>query len=207
MGAKNDDLEAVRLLAETLDPFPAEDRERIIRWARERVGMAPAAVTGGRAPSESPPAAEPLNYAPAVPATSPSADIKSFVNEKLPKSDVHFAATVAYYHQFVAPAGQRKDSITKEDLVEACRQVPRKRPKRPAQVLVNAYQDGILDRGGAGHYKLNSVGENLVAMALPGTSAETTAKRKAGQKRGPKRSERKGSKGKAGRKKGARKGR
>jgi hypothetical protein len=60
-----------------------------------------------------------------------SADIKSFVTQKAPKSDVHFAATVAYYHQFIAPAGQRKDSITKEDLVEACRQVPRKRPTRP----------------------------------------------------------------------------
>ena len=92
------------------------------------------------------------------------------MNEKAPKSDVHFAATVAYYYQFKAPENQRKDSITKEDLVEACRQVDRKRPKGPAQVLVNAYHDGLFDRGGKGSYKLNSVGENLVAMALPGTN-------------------------------------
>jgi hypothetical protein len=35
---------------------------------------------------------------------------------------------------------------------------------------VNAYRDGLFDRGGKGSYKLNSVGENLVAMALPGTN-------------------------------------
>jgi hypothetical protein len=176
MSSKPDDLEAVRSVADTLQPFSNDDRERIIRWAREKLGMVsgPLSVVRPVAPAE-----------PAEGSASPaetaagSADIKSFVTQKAPKSDVHFAATVAYYHQFIAPAGQRKDSITKEDLVEACRQVPRKRPTRPAQVLVNAYHDGVLDRGGTGHYKLNSVGENLVAMALPGTSEMgRSAKRK-----------------------------
>jgi hypothetical protein len=65
-------------------------------------------------------------------------------------------------------------------------------------VLVNAYQDGVLDRGRTGHYKLNSVGENLVAMALPGTAeAGKSPTKKAANGR------RKGS----GRKKGVRKGR
>lgn len=39
MSAKTNDLEAVRLLADTLQPFTSKDRERIIRWARERLGM------------------------------------------------------------------------------------------------------------------------------------------------------------------------
>ena len=39
MSAKTDDLKAVRLLADTLQPFAGEDRERIIRWAREKLGM------------------------------------------------------------------------------------------------------------------------------------------------------------------------
>jgi hypothetical protein len=39
MSSKPDDLEAVRLLADTLQPFPSEDRERIIRWAREKLGL------------------------------------------------------------------------------------------------------------------------------------------------------------------------
>jgi hypothetical protein len=39
MSSKPDDLEAVRSLADTLQPFASEDRERIIRWAREKLGM------------------------------------------------------------------------------------------------------------------------------------------------------------------------
>jgi hypothetical protein len=39
MTSKVDDLEAVRVLAETLHPFTSDDRERIIRWAREKLGM------------------------------------------------------------------------------------------------------------------------------------------------------------------------
>lgn len=137
MSAKTDDLEAVRLLADTLQPFTGEERERIIRWARERLGMVPTAAPSGATPAEPSPIETPGKPAATQPAAN-GADIKSFVTQKAPKSDVHFAATVAYYHHFMAPTGQRKDSITKEDLVEACRQVPRKRPKRPAQVLVNA---------------------------------------------------------------------
>jgi hypothetical protein len=78
------------------------------------------------------------------------------------------AAVVAYYHHFEAPLSDRKDSIGKEDLVDACRKSDRARPKRPEQVLVNAYHAGLFDRAGkAGQYRLNSVGENLVAMVLP----------------------------------------
>ena len=177
MSGKTDDLEAVRVLADTLQPFAVEDRERIIRWARERLGMATTAPMAAALPPTG--ALETPATVAGIQGAATGSDIKSFVTQKAPKSDVHFAATVAFYHQFIAPAGQRKDSITKEDLVEACRQVPRKRPKRPAQALVNAYQDGVLDRGRTGHYKLNSVGENLVAMVLPGTAngSEGTNKR------------------------------
>ena len=175
MSTSTDDLEAVRLIAETLQPFSAEDRERILRWAREKVGMT--AVPGG-VPTTLP-AETAATTASTTPATIPPSDIKTFVNQKAPKSDMHFVGTVAYYHQFVAPNDQRKDSITKDDLVEACRQVPRKRPKRPDQVLVNAYHGGVLDRAGKGRYKLNSVGENLVAMVLPGTSEPTAERKKA----------------------------
>jgi len=39
MSSKPDDLEAVRSIADTLQPFANDDRERIIRWAREKLGM------------------------------------------------------------------------------------------------------------------------------------------------------------------------
>jgi hypothetical protein len=195
MSAKVDDLEAVRVLAETLQPFTSDDRERIIRWAREKLGM-----TAGVAPALGPrPEVSGDTPRDATVAVSQGVvDIKTFVTEKAPKSDVHFAATVAYFYQFKAPESQRKDSIVKEDLVKACREVQRKQPKVPAQVLVNAYRDGLFDRGGKGSYKLNSVGENLVAMALPGTNDTAKA---------PKRARKAASRKAQPKKKGARKGR
>ena len=195
MTVKIDDLEAVRILAETLQPFTSDDRERIIRWAREKLGMTTSAANALRSRAET------TTDAPrdgVVTGSQDAVDIKKFVTEKAPKSDVHFAATVAYFYQFKSPENQRKDSITREDLVEACRQVDRKRPKVPAQVLVNAYRDGLFDRGGKGSYKLNSVGENLVAMALPGTN---------GAAKTPKRTRKSGPAKGTGKKKGARKGR
>ena len=167
-GKTTDDFEAVRIVVETLGAFKGEDRERILRWAREKLGMT------GAVQSQPPPAAAVPALAPpsavgsvsGAAAAAPS-DIRSFVGQKSPRTDIHFAATVAYYHQFVAPELARKGSIGKEDLVDACRKVDRKRPASSAQVLVNAYQDGLLDRAEKGQYKLNSVGENLVAMVLP----------------------------------------
>ena len=164
MTTKPDDLEAVRTIADTLQPFENPERDRILRWVREKLGMqqpAPHAVPSGGTPV--PPLPPAKSHEQEVPQ-----DISSFVANKAPTSDVHFAATVAYYYQFVAPPNARKDAITPQDLVDACRQASRKRPKRPAQVLVNAYHDGLLDRGERGQYRLNSVGENLVAMVLPG---------------------------------------
>jgi hypothetical protein len=89
------------------------------------------------------------------------------VEKKIPSSDTQFAATVAYYYRFEAPAHLRKESITSEELQEACRQVGRDRLPKPAQTLVNAHHQGLLDRGERGAYIINTVGENLVAMALP----------------------------------------
>jgi hypothetical protein len=168
MTTKPDDLEAVRTIAEKLEPFDELERERILRWVREKLGMLPPI-----APADS---AVPPVISPTPTQREAGQDISSFIANKAPVSDVHFAATVAYYYQFVAPPKERKNAITREDLVDACRKAPRNRPKRPAQVLVNAYHDGFLDRGERGQYSLNSVGENLVAMVLPGGRKATVQK-------------------------------
>ena len=163
-----DDLRAVREVVDTLQPFTRDDRERIIRWAREKLGMSIPAP-GATGQSAHPPPITAAQALEAQSATAPTgADIRTFVSQKNPGSDTHFAATVAYYYQFMAPELARRNAISKDDLVDACRKVDRKRPAKPAQVLVNAYHDGILDRAEKGQYRLNSVGENLVAMVLPG---------------------------------------
>jgi hypothetical protein len=102
------------------------------------------------------------------------ADIKSFVDSKRPKSDVQFAAVVAYYYRFEAPVESRKDSVDAQALQEAARLAGRRRPPKPLATLNNAKNLGYLDSSERGQFRINSVGENLVAMTLPGGQAERT---------------------------------
>jgi hypothetical protein len=111
--------------------------------------------------------------APVPPATK--RNLRSFIAEKAPASDTHFATAVAYYYQFEAPESERKNAITASDLTEACRLADRARLQYPGQTLRNAMRDGLLDRADRGAFKVNAVGENLVAMALP-TEIPRTAK-------------------------------
>ena len=100
---------------------------------------------------------------------------------KSPKSDQQFAAAVAYFYRFEAPPDQRRDSIDSDALQEAARLVGRKRLGKPLATLNNAKAAGYLDSGSRGEFSINSVGENLVAMALPTGGAAA-----AGQARKPK---------------------
>jgi len=158
-GTKPDDFEAVRMVVAALEGFDAKDQERILRWAREKVGL--------RVPSHSEEAAAATIISEARAASGVPPDIRSFVDLKKPRSDIQFAATVAYYYRFDAPESQRKASITAADLQDATRKTGRDRLKRPDQTLVNAHTQGYLDRAEKGAYAINTVGENLVAMALP----------------------------------------
>ena len=88
--------------------------------------------------------------------------------------DVQFAAAVAYYYRFEAPQAKRKDAINKDDLQEATRKATRDRFGNPLKTLQNAHQLGRLDKGSEkATFTINSVGENLVAMTLPGDSTNS----------------------------------
>lgn len=170
MSQQKDDLEAVRKVADALEGFDPKDQERIIRWAREKIGLSVTLVSPQVPPSPSAPALgrAPQAATPPSPATS-AKDLKTFVTEKRPKSDVHFAATVAYYYRFEAPENHRKGEINGDDLQEACRLVGRERFKNPGQTVRNAHTLGLLDKAEQpGFFAINSVGENLVAVTLPG---------------------------------------
>lgn len=174
-----DDFEAVRSIVEALTPFEPKDQERIIRWAREKVGLTVqqdsripiAPVSSGSQAGSAPPFAEVR-----------SKDIRSFIENKSPQSDNQFAAAVAYYHRFEAPESERKTTIGSDDLQEATRQAGRARLNSPGQTLLNAHGQGYFDKAERGRYALNTVGENLVAMALPQGPAKS-ARPAAGAKR------------------------
>jgi hypothetical protein len=169
-----DDLEAVRQLVATLEPFAIPERERIIRWAREKLGMAAASPTDQPTPSSqhSPPV-PPHPAGGPLTSSTPATDLKTFVATKKPKNDTQLVATIAYFYKFTATEAERKDAISSADLLDACRKADYRRPSRPAQTLINAFKAGVVDKAGTGSYKINSVGENLVAMVLPGDSDES----------------------------------
>jgi hypothetical protein len=111
-------------------------------------------------------------------------DLKTFVDSKNPKSTQQLAVVVAYYYRFEASPNDRKDTINKNDLNDAIRLTGRRRTPRPDTVLSNSFSAGYFDRPGeAGQYAINAVGENLVAMALPGDNGKVIRKPKKKSKR------------------------
>ncbi len=173
--SKKDDLEAVRSILDTMKGFGPEEQERIFRWVAEKLGI-PQHVTSTAQILRLP---QPHVGAAASPPGGAS-DIRTFVAEKKPRSDIQFAAVVAYYYRFEAPPAERKEAINKEDLQEATRKAGRERFANPRMTLFNAHTLGLLDKGAEkATFTINSVGENLVAMTLPdGSSAAKPPKKR-----------------------------
>ena len=172
--AKSDFMAAQEIKA-ILAGRDATEQERIIRWVGESLGLtlhlrakpAPHHAHGDNV--ESPPADAGADSRVDADEPRKPQDIKSFVQSKQPKSDMQFVAVVAYYHRFLATP--RKEFVTTDDIQEGGRQSGRGVFSAPRQPLNNAVAQGYLDRGtAAGEFRLNAVGENLVAMTLPGGS-------------------------------------
>jgi hypothetical protein len=187
-----EDFDTAKAVFEKLKDVPAERRRRILTWVAEGLGV----VLQAAAPAHvAPPVVTP--HGPLTP-TMPSSlglatDIKTFVATKAPKSDVQFAATVAYYYRFEASAASRRETINGDTLQEAARLAGRNRLGNPRVTLNNAKSLGYLDSNSPGEFSINSVGENLVAMTLPGTpEGGGKAKRPKRAKRAKKKSGRKG---------------
>ncbi len=157
-----DEFDILRNIVQQLKGLPKEDQVQVIKWACEKLGIteSDASVT------------PPTNFGipPAVSSSQnpgvTSTNIKSFVEEKSPQSDMHFAVVVTYFYRFLAL--EKKEAITSEDLQEATRLAGRARLTRPSKTLSNAVFAGLLDSAGRGLWKINTVGENLVAIVLPG---------------------------------------
>lgn len=167
------DFEIASAVASLLKDLEKEKQTRILRWVAESIGVVIAADarTSEDVKLRDSGAGLNLNSPPGS-----STDIKSFVALKDPKSDNQFAATVAYYYRFEAPANLRSDSISSEALQEATRLAGRNRLGDPGKTLRNAKDQGYLDLAERGSYKINTVGENLVAMTLPGQGRATPTK-------------------------------
>ncbi len=171
-------------IAKILENYQKEDQKRILRLIMEGLTLRVPSQGNTETQEAGPDTTSQQNSGSAIPK-----DIKSFVLEKNPKSDQQFAAVAAYFYRFVAPEDSREEAITSEILQTAGRHARGFAFKKPSVTLNNAVNAGYLDKAGRGRFKINAVGENLVAMTLPGVKQERSdtptrrkpSKRKAGK--------------------------
>lgn len=186
--AQTDDFDIGKAIFDQLKDLPPERQQRVLRWVAEGLGVVPQAavaqpfqIAGVQNPPQAPHSGQP--------GTTSNTDIKTFIATKAPKSDQQFAAAVAYYYRFEAPPAERRESIDGDLLQEATRLSGRSRLSSPRNTLNNAKGAGYLDSTAPGVFTINSVGENLVAMTLPGggeATARHTKKQKAKKKKAKK---------------------
>lgn len=176
-----DDLDAVKVLVEALEKFNDGERDRIIRWACEKLGAKNVILNLPEIKGIQRPDTE---NGVSLQTSRSSTDIKSFVLEKKPVNDAQFVAVISYYYKFEAPDELKKDLIASEDLNEAARLADWTRFTKPAATLNNVYsKSGFLDKADYGKYKLNTVGENLVAMVLPNEDGARSVKKSKNKKK------------------------
>jgi hypothetical protein len=175
MARTNDDLDAVRTIADVLKPFDPVLQRRILRWAAEKLNL-PWPVAG-EAASASSERALPAVVAGARPGSAASTwlgpGLKAFVAAKRPRNDTEFAATAAYYAQRAAPAAARAAGIRANDLVAAFAATGRRQAPVPGQTLRNARSAGVLASKVPGIFSISRAGEHLVTKTLPRDDAAT----------------------------------
>ena len=180
MAQSDSDFDAAKAVTEQLKGMEKARQQRILRWVVESLsldlGTAPATerrmaeTTASRAGTSQ-------EEAQLLHRHQRPANIKSFVDSKRPKNDVQFTTVVAYYYRFEASPENQKNTIDAEVLQQAARDTGRRRTPRPLITLNNAKKLGYLDSAERGQYRINSIGENLVAMTLPGTEPARTRKK------------------------------
>jgi hypothetical protein len=180
------DFDAAKAISDILKDMEKERQQRVLRWVAESLDIALHVKTGVLHETITGTAGSAVG-ATALPTYAPDGrptDVKSFVESKNPKNDIQFATVIAYYYRFEAPADDRLNTISADVLQNATRLAGRTRFANPLNTLNNAKKQGYLDASDRGAYGINSVGENLVAMTLPGST--NSAKPKPRPKQRPK---------------------
>jgi len=116
---------------------------------------------------------------------TPPSHIKDLKSQKKPRSANEMSAIVAYYLSNLAPADKRKATINPKDIETYFKIAEFPLPEQVRATLPNAKNAGYFDSAGAGEYKLNAVGHNLVAHSMPrGSGSEgKPKKRRSGRSR------------------------
>lgn len=179
------ELKAIEQVMQALNSLEQAARERVVNYVFQRLGLA---VPGSRTPLTIESPTVPVMLTPAATQSIPAADvsvrdIRSFKMAKNPKSDNEMAALVAYYLKYLAPSDERKDTIATSDIEKYFVQANYPLPNKPQYTLANAKNAGYFDSAERGFFKLNPVGNNLVAHGLGKGGVEPTSRRSGTAKR------------------------
>ncbi len=166
------ELQAMQQVIKALESLETDARTRVLTYVFQRLGLSLAAPKPTTPPLETPLAAPVATPATTAPVGTTVADIRSLKEMKQPKSDNQMAALVAYYLKEIAPANDRKDAISLDDVEKYFKQAGFPLPNRPGMTLVNSKHAGYFDSAGVGLYRLNPVGHNLVAHGMPSPSGD-----------------------------------
>ena len=181
------ELKAMQAVVAALKPLTEEERRRVLEYVLGRFGVVP--IQPSIASPGTAGASVSIGSATQIAAASsgPIHDIRGLKEAKLPKSANEMAALVAFYVSELAPAGERRNAITRADIERYFKSAGYKLPADATFTLVNAKNAGYLDNAGAGQYKLNPVGYNLVAHRMGTTERKEPRRARTGRpKRGAK---------------------
>lgn len=146
------DVAALTAVVQALKALPRESHRRVIDAALVLLGNTPKGLSKDVGVSD-------LEDTPT--------DIRRLTELKQPKSASEMAALVAYYLAEAADPAARKEVVENTDMVKYFKQAKFRLPGNIAMILVNAKNAGYVDSTGAGQYRLNPVGYNLVVHSLP----------------------------------------
>ncbi len=183
------ELRAIQQVIAALSDLDSEARSRVINYVFQRLGISsPTALVEAGASGATLPSGMEAGAAVAPPARR-QVDIRSFGQEKSPRSANERVAVVGYYLSELAPADERKAEISAADITKYFKQAGFPLPGHARMTLVNAKNAGYLDAGAErGTYKLNPVGHNLVAHSLPAATATTRRASGGGNRKRPRKS-------------------
>jgi hypothetical protein len=165
------EFDVAKAIVDHLQGVQKEQQQKVLRWVIEHLGLdLRVAASADQRMVETSAVASGAAISKGATDQQRSVDIKTFVDSKRPKNDVQLAAVVAYYHHF--EASNRKDHIDAKLLKDSMRHIGRLRTSGWAlKTLNNAKTLGYVDSPERGQFQINSVGENLVVMTLPGAGA------------------------------------
>lgn len=178
------EISAMNEIIASLNNLDDEQRQRVMKYVLERFGV---------------PATEQLNHSVTSSTSQPAQtiigtennpiskviDIRTFKEEKSPRSAIQMAVLVAFYLQEMASSEERKTAIDTGDIEKYFKQANYKLPSGKngaADTLTNAKRAGYLEVADRGTYKLNPVGYNLIAHSLPNGNNEPKKTRKKAKK-------------------------